>query len=200
MVEYEMAWSDGKRDSNGRITISPGYVFSPIKENNDPSIQEYLSKAESLIDNEFERRLAKAACNWLDPIRAYMHENGIKETTSPQEFIDAKMVKDLAVYVEFTDLIDFSTAKNKVFPELINNFTESTWEIMERLGVLEKTESSEIDSVIDEIFEAHPEELGKHRDGKKDMVGFFMGKIMRNEKVKANPQELKKLISEKLKI
>jgi aspartyl-tRNA(Asn)/glutamyl-tRNA(Gln) amidotransferase subunit B len=175
-------------------------VFSPIKENNDPSLQEYLLKVESHIDNEFERRLAKAACNWLDPIRAYMHENGIKETTSPQEFVDAKMVKDLAVYVEFTDLIDFSTAKNKVFPELINNFTESTWEIMERLGVLEKTESSEVDSIIDEIFEAHQEELGKHRNGKKDMTGFFMGQVMRGGKIKANPQELKKLISEKLKI
>ena len=199
MVNYEKKWSEGRRDSNGNVIISPGYVYSPIQESKDPSFQEFLSKVESLIDLDFERRLAKACCNWLDPIRAYMNENGISD--SPGTIFDAKKVRDLAVYVEFTDLIDFSTAKNKIFPELVSNFTkETTWDIFEKLGILEKTDSSELDSIIGDIFLTHKDELEKHRSGKKNMTGFFMGKVMKNELVQANPQELSKLITEKLKL
>lgn len=128
-----------------------------------------------------------------------MGENGISESTSPQTFIDAGKLRDLVVYVEFTDLLDFSTAKNKVFPELINNFgKETTWEIIERTGVLEKSDSSEIEDIIDEVFNRFPDKVEEHKSGKKNLVGLFMGEIMRSGKVKVNPKELNELIRKKL--
>lgn len=199
MAEYELKWSDGKRDSSGRIVISPGYVYSPVKEENDESLQRYLLEVQSHIDMEFEKRLAKAASNWLDPVRAYMHDNGIKDDTSPQEFIDAGKLRDLVVYVEFTDLLDFSTAKKEVFPKLINNFTEeTTWEIIEKLGLLDKTDTSELDDIIIEVFSKYPDKVEEHKSGKKNLTGLFMGEIMRSGKVKVNPKELSELIKQKL--
>jgi aspartyl-tRNA(Asn)/glutamyl-tRNA(Gln) amidotransferase subunit B len=199
MANYELKWSDGRRDSKGNIVIAPGYVYAPVEENEDPSLQKFLLEVESYIDFEFERRLAKAVLKWFDLIRAHMNDNGISDTESPQTFIDAKKLKDLAVYVEFTDLLDFSTAKGKVFPELIDNFSEeTTWEIIEKLGVLEKTESNEIEVLIEDVFDKYPDKVLEHRSGKKNLVGLFMGEIMRSGKVKANPKELSELIRKKL--
>jgi hypothetical protein len=42
MAEYELKWSDGKKDSNGNVTISPGYVYSPINKDGDKSLQGLL--------------------------------------------------------------------------------------------------------------------------------------------------------------
>jgi aspartyl-tRNA(Asn)/glutamyl-tRNA(Gln) amidotransferase subunit B len=199
MMEYELKWCEGKVDSKGRVEITPGYRYCPIKDSKDESLQKFLSEVESYLDFEFDRRLARAASKWLDPVRAYMNDNGISDTESPQTFIDAKKLRDLAVYVEFTDLIDFSTAKSKLFPELINNFSEeTTWEVIERLGLLERTESSEIDVLIEEVFSKYPDKVLEHKSGKKNLVGLFMGEIMRSGKVKANPKGLSQLITQKL--
>ncbi|MEK6828541.1 MAG: hypothetical protein AABY15_00210 [Nanoarchaeota archaeon] len=199
MASYERRWSDGKRDSSGRIIIQPGYVYSPIENGEDEALKTYMSEVESFLDHEFDRRLAKACVKWFDPIRAYMNENGIKDSESPQKVIDHKKLRDLAVYVEFTDLIDFSTAKAKVFPELINNFSEeTTWEIIERLGILEKTDSNEIDTLIEDVFAKYPDKVQEHKSGKKNLIGLFMGEIMRSGKVKTNAKELSEIIKTKL--
>ncbi len=201
MAEYELKWSDGRRDSKGNIVITPGYVHSPVESREEPSLQKFLSEVESHFDFEFERRLAKAVVKWFDPIRAHMNDNGISDQESPQKFIDAKKIRDLAVYVEFTDLIDFSTAKGRVFPELIDNFSEeTTWEIIERLGILEKTESSEIEVLIEDVFSKYPDKVLEHKSGKKNLIGLFMGEIMRNGKVKVNAKELSEIIKNKLEL
>lgn len=199
MADYELKWTEGKFDSSGNITIAPGYRYCPIENTEDISLQKFLLEVESHIDFEFERRLAKAIVKWFDQIRAHMNDNGISDQESPQTFIDAKKLRDLVVYVEFTDLIDFSTAKNKVFPELIDNFSEeTTWEIIERLGILEKTESGEIETLIDDVFNKYPDKVLEHKSGKKNLIGLFMGEIMRGGNVKVNAKELSELIKSKL--
>lgn len=199
MVDYELRWTEGKHDSNGRVIIEPGFRYCPVRDEKSEALAKYMAEVESFLSNDFDTRLAKACVKWLDPVRAHMNDNGIKETESPQKFIDAKKLRDLAVYVEFTDLIDFSTAKAKVFPLLINNFSEeTTWEIIEKLGLLEKTESSEIDKLIEGVFEKYPDKVLEHKSGKKNLIGLFMGEIMRGGNIKVNAKELSQLITQKL--
>lgn len=194
------------------IKFSPGDnlgggSISAHKDLDDEGLAEYMREVIACLetiqrhDLEFDRRMAKACAKWLDPIRAYMNDNGIKDTDSPQKFIDSKKLKDLAVYVEFTDLIDFSTAKSKVFPELINNFSEeTTWQIIEKLGILEKTDTSEINVLIEEVFAKYPDKVLEHRSGKKNLIGLFMGEIMRSGKVKVNAKDLSEIIKTKLEL
>ena len=198
MSKIEKKWFEGTKDSSGRTVLAPGWVFSPIEETMSKSFQEYLSEIESLMDFSFERRLAGACVRWMPLVNEYMNANGISDTESPQIFIDSKKLRDLAVYIEFTDLLDFSTAKNKVFPELINNFTETTWEAIERLSLLEKTDSSEIDDIIDEVLAKYPDKVEAYKAGNKNLAGMFMGEVMRGGKIKANPKELNELIIKKL--
>jgi len=198
-MSIEKKWFEGTKDSSGRTILAPGWVYPTAGEEMSDNFKKYLAEIESLLDFSFERNLAAACVKWIPLLNAHMNENGISDTESPQTFIDSKKLRDLAVYVGFTDLIDFSTAKKKVFPELINNFTEeTTWEIIERLGLLEKTDSSEVDDLIDEVLAKYPDKVAAYKAGNKNLAGMFMGEIMRGGKIKANPKELNELIIKKL--
>jgi Asp-tRNA(Asn)/Glu-tRNA(Gln) amidotransferase B subunit len=204
MAEYEKVWSDGKRDSKGNVVISPGYVYSPVKV--DKSLQAYLAEVTAYLDEinkekkKLEARYYKCFVKWFALISEYKNENAISDGVSPQEFIDVDKLRDLAIYVEYTDVIDFSTAKKEVLPLLWNDFSdENVWSVIERLGLLDKTDSGEIDTLIEEVLSKYPDKVAEHKSGKKNLVGLFMGEIMRSGKVKANPKELNELISKKLK-
>ena len=71
MAEYEMVWSDGKRDSNGRIAISPGYVHSPVKV--DKSLQAYLDEINK-EKKKLETRYYKCFVKWFSLINEHKNE------------------------------------------------------------------------------------------------------------------------------
>lgn len=53
-------------------------------------------------------------------------------------------------------------------------------------------------SVIREILDAHPDEVARYRDGKKSLIGFFMGQVMEKTDGTANPKLARDLLQEHL--
>ncbi len=45
----------------------------------------------------------------------------------------------------------------------------------------------------------NPDEVKRYKEGKKQLIGFFVGQAMKASKGKANPKLVKDLITEKLK-
>ena len=184
-------WSEGKKDDKGNITIAPGWSY--IDEAEDIKLHEC---------DEFDKRLAKAAVNWIanGPVKEYMNKNGFDpETNSPSKFFDAIKLKDLICYVEFTDLIDFTTAKTKIFPLLINNFTEETvWEMMEKLNVFDRADSSEVEKMVDDVLAKYPDKVAEYKSGKVGLLSLFMGDVMKLGRGKIKPQEVTELLKKKL--
>jgi len=203
MSGYELRWCEPVLNSSGKVIIAGGMKHCPIRKEKTvegllaEAMQIYRASGAEMVKRE--ARYYNCFVKWFQLISEYKDKNGISDTTSPSEFLDADKLRDLAIYVEYTDVVDFSTAKKKVLPLFWNNFTEeTTWQIIDKLGLLEKTDSSEIDNLIEEIFSRFPDKVEEHKSGKKNLVGMFMGEIMRSGKVKANPKELNELIRKKL--
>lgn len=192
-------WSEGiKRD--GAYFISPGWSYVDSEE--DLDLADYMDSVESFRDTSFDLRLAKATVNWLanGPVKEYMNKNGYDlETNSPSQFFDSTKLRDLIVYVEFTDLIDFSVAKTKIFPLLINNFTEETvWEMMEKLNIFDRADSSEVEKMVDDVLAKYPDKVIEYKAGKVGLLSLFMGDVMKLGKGKVKPQEVTELLKKKL--
>ena len=49
-----------------------------------------------------------------------------------------------------------------------------------------------------EILAANPKQLEQYRAGKKTMLGFFVGQVMKASKGQANPQVVNELLGRKL--
>ena len=93
--------------------------------------------------------------------------------------ISGKMLKDL---------YDLSFDLDKDFPE-----------VYEQQGrPVQSTDTSALEAIIDQIVDANPKQLEQYRAGKKTLLGFFVGQVMKASKGQASPQLVNKLLSKKL--
>ena len=72
-------------------------------------------------------------------------------------------------------------------------------QIIEEKGLKQVTDSTEIEKVIDKVFEENPTQLKQYKSGKEKLFGFFVGQVMKVSKGKANPEQVNKLLKDKLK-
>ena len=93
--------------------------------------------------------------------------------------ISGKMLKDL---------YDLSFDLDKDFPE-----------VYEQQGrPVQSTDTSALEAIIDQIVDANPKQLEQYRAGKKTLLGFFVGQVMKASKGRASPQLVNELLSKKL--
>jgi len=59
-------------------------------------------------------------------------------------------------------------------------------------------DTSTLEKIIDEIIAANPKQVEQYRGGKKTVVGFFVGQVMKASKGQANPQLVNELLAKKL--
>jgi aspartyl-tRNA(Asn)/glutamyl-tRNA(Gln) amidotransferase subunit B len=93
--------------------------------------------------------------------------------------ISGKMLKDL---------YDLCFERNKDFPEVYD----------EEGRPQQSTDTSALEKIIDDIIAANPKQLEQYRAGKKTMLGFFVGQVMKASKGQANPQLVNELLIKKL--
>lgn len=70
--------------------------------------------------------------------------------------------------------------------------------LVEELGLVQISDSSELEGVMDTIFADNPDEVTRLKDGDKKLISFFVGQAMKATRGKANPKEVNKIISSKL--
>lgn len=83
------------------------------------------------------------------------------------------------------------------------NFTDSSdiKDVLQSFKALYTTESidtSELESIIQKIIAENPDAVEKYKKGQKQIVGFFMGQVMRQLKIKANPQQVSNALGKAL--
>ncbi len=71
-------------------------------------------------------------------------------------------------------------------------------QVVKEKGLEQITDTSAIEALVDEVLAKHPEEVEAYRGGKKKLMGFFVGQVMRATRGKANPQVVNELFRKKL--
>jgi aspartyl-tRNA(Asn)/glutamyl-tRNA(Gln) amidotransferase subunit B len=70
--------------------------------------------------------------------------------------------------------------------------------IVKEQGLIQISDASDIEPIIDEILEKNPKEIERYRAGEQKLIGFFVGQIMKATKGKANPKTVNELLKKKL--
>ncbi|HZN09120.1 MAG TPA: Asp-tRNA(Asn)/Glu-tRNA(Gln) amidotransferase subunit GatB [Pyrinomonadaceae bacterium] len=71
--------------------------------------------------------------------------------------------------------------------------------IITEQGLVQLSDTGEIDSLIDEVIAANPDPLASYRAGKEALFGFFVGQVIKASKGKANPKIVNERLRAKLK-
>jgi aspartyl-tRNA(Asn)/glutamyl-tRNA(Gln) amidotransferase subunit B len=60
------------------------------------------------------------------------------------------------------------------------------------------SDEAEISRVVDEVLAKNASEIAAYRAGKKQVLGFFVGQVMKAMKGKGNPKQVNALLVRKL--
>jgi aspartyl-tRNA(Asn)/glutamyl-tRNA(Gln) amidotransferase subunit B len=70
--------------------------------------------------------------------------------------------------------------------------------IVKEKDLLQVSDVSEIERMVAGVLETNPEEVKRYRNGETKLLGFFVGKVMKESKGKANPKTVNELIIKRL--
>ena len=136
---------------------------------------------------------AKLVANWISQdIAAYLNNNKLMITEI------ALQASDLA---ELVKLIETGTISGKIAKEILPELLSqggSPKALVEKKGLIQISDSSAIEKLIEEIIASHPSELEKFRSGKTNLKGFFVGQVMKKSGGKADPKLTSQILDQKL--
>jgi aspartyl-tRNA(Asn)/glutamyl-tRNA(Gln) amidotransferase subunit B len=103
---------------------------------------------------------------------------------------------------ESADLVEAGTISGKMLKDLYDLSFERGKDfavVYEEQGrPQQSTDTSALEKIIDEVLAANPKQLEQYRAGKKTMLGFFVGQVMKASKGQASPQLVNELLGKKL--
>jgi glutaminyl-tRNA synthetase len=104
----------------------------------------------------------------------------------------------------FSDLVALHSDKTlssrmarEVLEEMITS-GDAPNDIVERKGMRQISDEDALLGFVDEVLAAFPDRVAAYKDGKKGLIGFFMGQVMQKTGGSANPQVVRGLLQQKL--
>tara|TARA_B100000401_G_scaffold170195_1_gene113814 strand:- start:1502 stop:2947 length:1446 start_codon:yes stop_codon:yes gene_type:complete len=93
--------------------------------------------------------------------------------------------------------ISYSIATSKIFPQMINS-NENAYDIAKMNNLIQQSDSAILNDYIQEALKKYPQKIKEYKEGKKGLIGLFMGEVMKLSKGKADPKLANQLLKEEL--
>ena len=136
---------------------------------------------------------AKKVANWLmGDFFAMLKKKNADIKSSP---VSAQNLGKLVELIS-QDVISGKIAKD-VF-EIMSETSEDPEVIVEKKGLKQVTDTGAIEAIIDDILKNNPDNVEKYKSGKTNLIGWFVGQVMKQSQGKANPGVVNKLLKAKL--
>ena len=135
---------------------------------------------------------AKLTSNWLmGEVLAYLNKQ-------------QKELKDVALtpagLSKMVQLIEKGTISNNIgkqilIEDMITN-GEKASAVVERKGLSQISDEGAIKELVQKVVDAHPSEVEAYKNGRTNLLGFFVGQVMKETKGRANPKTVNELLRE----
>jgi len=128
----------------------------------------------------------------LSEVLRVLNERSIDIRNFP---ISAERVSKLVMLKE-EDKIN-SSAMQDIFNEMLNKDSDPE-ALAKEMNLIQVSDSGFLEPIVDDIIKNNPDEVQRFKEGKKQLIGFFIGQAMKASQGKANPKLVKDLINKKL--
>lgn len=133
----------------------------------------------------------KIAVNFImGEIAAYLKEEHL-------EISDTKLTPENLC--ELISLIEKNTISNNIGKQIIIDMMKDgskASEIVEKRGLSQISDEGAIKEICQKVADANPEQVEKYKGGKVQLLGFFVGQVMKETKGRANPKAVNELMKE----
>lgn len=136
---------------------------------------------------------SKTITNWImGELFAHLNKSNLAIAHSPINTI------------RFTDLMN-RIADNTLSGKTAKQVFSTLWEsdksvddIIAEKGLKQITDTGAIETIVDEVIAACPEQVQQFKEGNDKVIGFLVGQVMQKSKGKANPQMANEMLKSKL--
>ena len=102
---------------------------------------------------------------------------------------------------DLLQLVADSTISNNIAKTVFDEMAQTgkaPGKIVEEKGLVQVSDVTAIDAVVNEVLAKNPKEVDAYQNGKTKLMGFFVGQVMRQTKGKANPKVVNEVLRKKL--
>jgi aspartyl-tRNA(Asn)/glutamyl-tRNA(Gln) amidotransferase subunit B len=126
---------------------------------------------------------------WINRLMPWLTE----ERLSPSELPLSPEQVGLFVELILAGDVATSVATSKLLPDLMLS-PGDPMQRAEELGLIQNTDTDFLAGLVNEVIAEFPDKVAAYRKGKKGLMGFFMGEVMKRSKGSAGPQETQSLL------
>jgi aspartyl-tRNA(Asn)/glutamyl-tRNA(Gln) amidotransferase subunit B len=138
---------------------------------------------------------AKAAANWvMGPVKSYLNENALHVSQFP---ISAERLAELISIID-SGKVSFAMASQRIFPIMAKMNDKTPLQIAEENNLVQESDSGALLEMIKEAVGKYPEKVTEYKNGKTNLLGLFMGEVMKLSKGKADPKVTSELLKKVL--
>ncbi len=136
-----------------------------------------------------ERVSPQTVANWVTgELFGLLNQAGVPITASP---VSPQALADLLTRVRAGE-INNNTGK-RVLAEMFRS-GKGAGEIIAAQGLAQVSDDALIAAWVDEVLEAHPDEVASYLNGKEGVANFLFGQVMRKARGQAAPQVVRKVL------
>ncbi|MEA3223116.1 MAG: Asp-tRNA(Asn)/Glu-tRNA(Gln) amidotransferase subunit GatB [Thermodesulfobacteriota bacterium] len=161
----------------------PGYDADILTQSRD--VADYFEDCVSLLDSP------KEISNWIMTEVLRVLKGGTADIKALK--VTPRMLTSMI------RLIDGGAISGKMAKDVFNEMAEtgkSSEEIVKDSGLKQISDEGHLKNLAKTILEDHKKEVGSYKKGKTQLIGFFVGQLMKATKGKANPELTNKIIKE----
>ncbi|MEZ0608812.1 Asp-tRNA(Asn)/Glu-tRNA(Gln) amidotransferase subunit GatB [Fibrella sp. WM1] len=136
----------------------------------------------------------KAASNWImGPVKAQLTDKLLQEGQFPVT------PTSLAALIQLIDEGTVSqTAAQTIFGILVTQPGQSPAELAAANGLLQNRNTDALQTLIEQTLADWPDKVEQYRKGKKNLMGLFVGEVMKRSKGSADPKLVNQLLAKSL--
>lgn len=135
----------------------------------------------------------KKVSNWImSEVLRYLNEQNLNITRFN---VKPEYISELLNMVE-DGKISIKIAKD-IFPEVVRT-GKNPAKIVDERGLVQVSDTSEIEKVCKEVLAENPAEVEKYKSGKTNVIGFLVGQVMKKTQGKANPKLVNEILTKLL--
>lgn len=114
---------------------------------------------------------------------------------------EVRELVEVGKLVKLLQTIDHGRVSSRAAKEVLEEMVKTGKDpdvIIKEKGLEQISDEEELKKIVKKIIEANPKQVEQYKKGKKGIIGFFVGQVMKETRGKANPQLVNKLIQEVL--
>jgi aspartyl-tRNA(Asn)/glutamyl-tRNA(Gln) amidotransferase subunit B len=103
---------------------------------------------------------------------------------------------------ELVNLISADTisqsAAQQVFALMIDHPDTSPADLANKHGLIQNRNTDALQTLVEEVLAAWPDKVAQYKKGKKNLLGMFVGEVMKKSKGSADPKLVNELLTKTL--